>query len=318
MNKSIKNLYRTGLIGLTSLSLASCGSNLEESAGESIREERSSRNERVAFGENHWTNRRATTQLEPYVENFAGLNMKMIPISGGTVYLPDGSLRYVEDFFIGEKEVSVNQFITFLEISRYDPNPENVGISKPGPMDFIDMDSNSPVTWVSVKNAEYMAKYLSARSGRDYSLPFLSEQIIASFGPEFRLGEGLPKDVTLENANIAWGDKKDILSVGSLKPNRYGLYDIIGNAMELAVVDQEPDRIRPGSGRGMQGFAWDGRMFSFSSGAYTSREAFKIDYSGRYPALALEVLTSDGVHQVDYISRGHVGFRLVSRPKKED
>ncbi len=263
---------------------------------------------------NGWM-RKVFHSRKEYVEDFAGLNMKMILVPGDVVSMPDGSSKYVEDFYIGETEVSVNQFLSFLEISRYDPKDGNIGLSKSGPGSFLDKDFNLPVTGTSVRNAEHMARYLSMRTGRNYSLPSLSEQILASFGPRFGF-DGLPDNLTPKNANLFWGDSSDLLPVKSLEPNIHGLYHMIGNAGELAVVDQDPDEIKRGSGRGREGIAHDGRMFSISPSSRTSREAFEKDYSGQEPAL--DLVRSMGHYSLDYVSPRNTGFRLVSRPKKED
>lgn len=264
-------------------------------------------------------------QQKDYIENFADMNMKMIWIPGGNVYIPRKESKYVEGFWMGETEISVDQWLKFLETSRYDPQPDLIM----GPYtkaNFIDYPNSSlPVDQVSVKNIEYMANYLSLRTGKNYSMPFLSEQLLTAFGPNFQWN-GLPNDVDTKNTNISWGEEgntkyekelKDLMVVKSLKPNRYGLYHMIGNIGEFSEDDFIPSR------RNKRVF-YNGLDIKTSPNSYNKKfydwSRLKRYYYSNEEEMMIKVpfddIESDSYRNELLAARG-VGFRLVCRPKKD-
>jgi formylglycine-generating enzyme required for sulfatase activity len=312
MNKSINSLYRTGLMGLTSLALVGCGSNLEES----VKKEISLDGERVAFGENHWTKRKTTkTQLEPYVEEITG--MKMIPVQGGELEIIIGGRTYteiLEPFYIGETEVSIGQWFAVRERDTgYDPKEETHQGKGGVPRDI--RNSDFPVTGISFLNAKRYVDYLTMRTGDDYRIPTSAQWMIACRGQEHPK-EGLYGRLVKENANIRFEDAKDseILPVRHLRPNSQGLYGMLGNVSEFMVIPIEnPNRdilekLRKHSLKFEEGFIAHSPNILFSS-------EFNSDFSESkyYP----NYFSSDYIYaDIEYDSK--LGFRLVMIPSKED
>jgi len=261
-----------------------------------------------------------------YIENFADMNMKMIWIPGGRVQFPEGGSKEVEGFWMGETEVSVDQWLKFLEVSRYDPQQDHkVGYYGNG-ANYTDYpNSNFPVDQVSVKNIEHMAKYLSLRTSKNYSMPFLSEQILAAFGPNFRW-DGLSRDINPQNTNISWDERGDserekefeeLMPVKSLKPNRYGLYHIVGNIGEFSEVDSELV-----SGREKEFL--NAFNLKTSSNSYNKRfyewDKYEVYHYSNEEKIVVRVpfeeVESRSYRNELIVAKG-AGFRLVCRPKKD-
>ncbi len=261
-----------------------------------------------------------------YIENFADMNMKMIWIPGGRIQFPEGGSKEVEGFWMGETEVSVDQWLKFLEVSRYDPKSDHKVGYYEREIDYTDYPNSSfPLDQVSVKNIEHMAKYLSLRTNKDYSIPLFSEQILATFGPNFKW-DGLPKDINPQNANISWDEEgdserekelKELMPVKSLKPNGYGLYHMVGNIGEFSEVDSKFV-----SGREREfinGFSIKTSSNSYNKRFYEWSKYGVYHYSNEEKMVVrvpFEEVESNSYRNELIVAKG-AGFRLVCRPKKD-
>lgn len=105
---------------------------------------------------------------------------------------------------------------------------------------------NRPALSMSRRTAEAFCKWLSEQTGRSYRLPTDAEWHLA-----VELGGGIPADraellaQAVFQENAAEHDDLWILmtsEVGSLAPNKLGIYDLLGNAAEW-VTDTGSDRI---------------------------------------------------------------------------
>jgi formylglycine-generating enzyme required for sulfatase activity len=179
-----------------------------------------------------------------YVENFAGLDMKMIWIPGGEVEYEVRPKPYyrknepfpifreeVEGFWIGETEVSIDQWLKFLEVSNYTPSKDTHRNAGGMPIDIRNPDL--PVKYVSFLNATFFTDYLSSRTRKNYGLPTLSEWIYACRGSKIP-PEGPFGKLSKKNANIDWEEEvgNRLMPVKSLEPNEFGLYHLVGNNQE--------------------------------------------------------------------------------------
>ena len=94
---------------------------------------------------------------------------------------------------------------------------------------------NQPVTKVSWIDAIKYTKWLSAQTGRKYRLPSEAEwEYAASAGVVTRYpwGDEISKnEANCFNCGSQW-DGASTAAVGSFKANRFGLYDVVGNASE--------------------------------------------------------------------------------------
>jgi hypothetical protein len=91
-----------------------------------------------------------------------------------------------------------------------------------------------PATNVSLTQAQAYTAWLSDQTGKDYRLPTQQEWLYAA-----RTDEELPLDdninCTVDARGVRLGDK--LLSTLSGRPNKWGLYNYVGNAREWAVTE---------------------------------------------------------------------------------
>jgi formylglycine-generating enzyme required for sulfatase activity len=109
--------------------------------------------------------------------------------------------------------------------------------------------ANEPVTCVSWRDAQNYVAWLSKKTGRTYRLLSEAEWEYAAragaqtpwpWGADANQGCAFANlyDATGRNTAIAWpgvtcdDKRREIAPVGSFRPNAFGLYDMIGNAME--------------------------------------------------------------------------------------
>ena len=199
---------------------------------------------------------------------------------------PSHVVRIARPFYIGEKEVTVGQFRSFVKSERYRTTAEcngggfiyNVQARKieqrpdlnwTNPGTGTPQGDNEPVVQVSWRDAVAFCKWLSQKEGRLYRLPTEAEWEYACRGgtrTRWSFGDD-PEAIghcawTLNDAGGTFHP------VGSKKPNPFGLYDMHGNAWEwchdwlglygdASVVD--PVGAPEHSGRAVRGgsFDWD-------------------------------------------------------------
>jgi len=186
-------------------------------------------------------------------------------------------------FDMATTEVTVRQFRTFVQATGHVTDAERIGHSflccwrpkigvnwrDPG----FPQDDNEPVVAVSWNDAVAFAQWLSAETGEDYRLPSEAEW-------EYACRAGSTDEPSDAIGQFAWyADNSDghTHTVGTKRPNVWGIYDLSGNAWEWcqdvyhanyngAPTDGSPwmtggDSVRrgyppPGEGRVLRGGAW--------------------------------------------------------------
>lgn len=121
--------------------------------------------------------------------------------------------------------------ISRLEIKRSDYNRfcEETGcqpVSGPGTL---------PVTNISLTQAQAYTEWLSDQTGRDYRLPTPDEwRYAAQTDRQEPIDDNI--NCTVDARGVRLGDR--LLSTLSGRPNRWGLYNFVGNAREWAIGDE--------------------------------------------------------------------------------
>ena len=186
---------------------------------------------------------RATAQ-EPYVEQVPGtlVSFEMIPVPGGRVTLetPDGPVTVdVARFWIAKTETTWDLYDVYVyELDRVSPrDPAVDAVSRPTkpyvlPGDEFGHDG-MPALGMSMHAAREFARWLSARTGRTYTVP-----TEAQWEHACRLGAA-----GVEVADVAWtaaDSEYRTRKVASRRPDALGLHDMRGNVAEwVAGVDAD-------------------------------------------------------------------------------
>lgn len=152
----------------------------------------------------------------------------------------------VSDYWIGAFEVTYDLYEMFMYESK-DPDPKPDAISRPSPpyIDFtrgMGKQGGFPANSMSQYAALTFCKWLYQKTGVFYRLPTEAEWEFAcragsSTAYPFGKKSKLLKD-------YAWFDKNSgnkYHKVGELKPNAWGLYDMLGNVAEWTLDEYRPD-----------------------------------------------------------------------------
>ncbi len=228
---------------------------------------------------------------------------EMVSIKGGSFTMgspddEDDHTKYeepqtkiaIKPFSIGKYPVTVGQFAEFIKATKYRPTDEcdTERTNKPRSANWtdpevLDQGEKEPVVCVSWKDATAYAEWLAKTSGKPYRLPSESEWEYAARGGVTDAHYWSDADGACAYANIAdkaarrehsnWKitDCDDGFAgtapVGSLKPNAFGLYDMLGNVKQWVAgcaVDSIADIPADGSPVGgscnyrpVRGSAWD-------------------------------------------------------------
>lgn len=169
---------------------------------------------------------------------------------------PQHRVKITRPFFMGIHEVTVGEFRKFVEGASYRTDAERDGRGGFGHRDgqwqqrpefsWKDIgsrqDDNQAVVNVSWQDAAAFCRWLSDREGKKYRLPTEAEWEYAC-----RAGQ---------LTRFPWGDDASQLSqyawhgansggvphrVGQLKPNPFGLYDMLGNVYEYCLDLYSPE-----------------------------------------------------------------------------
>jgi hypothetical protein len=138
----------------------------------------------------------------------------------------------VEDFYLSESEITNAQYSEFLRAT---------GVGKI-------ITNDLPVVRVSWEQANKFTQWMSKKYGKNYSLPTLVQWKYAANVH----GDNITnhKEKICEQANVYDCDQnRGLLPVKSLTPNKWGLYDIFGNAWEW-VTDKNQKKV-------IKGGAWN-------------------------------------------------------------
>ena len=218
----------------------------------------------------------------------------------------------VAGFWVGKTEVTRGQFRRFAETTGYETEAEKQGFSLiwrgewkaqqeyNWRMANFDLDSRHPALHVSWNDAKAMAKWLSEQNGMLFRLPTEAEwEYVCRAGTKTIRFWGDAPHEACTYANIA--DRKAQIQfmdlsihncddgysytspVGSFHPNRFGLYDILGNVWEWCedrydpnYYDKSPKKNPKGTSNGsyrvMRGGFWGSEPIDLRC-ANRSREA---------------------------------------------
>ncbi len=191
--------------------------------------------------------------LSPQKQNYTeriddlGLEFPMVFIEGGEFMMgsdveEEGPIHKVsvDDFYIGQYEVTWDLFEPFLS-KNYEaslstiPTDESVDAITRPTTPYLDMTfgmgkEGKPVIGMTQYAARQFCHWLYLKTGHFYRLPTEAEwEYAASCGQ----GDKFSPEQSLES--VAWfgqNSKETTHEVGQLSPNDWGLYDILGNAME--------------------------------------------------------------------------------------
>ncbi len=231
----------------------------------------------------------------------------------------------VDDFWMGKYEINWQQYDAFVFTEILDDNflSENelkkLGIDavSAATAPYVDMSfgmgkENSPAVNMTQYAALMYCKWLTAKTGVFYRLPTEAEW-------EFVCKQGRTDQVT-DLQNVGWFEKnsnKKYQKTGLKTPNKFGIYDMLGNVSEW-VLDQyeedyyknspknnpwnKPDQLYP---RVVRGGSWKDTADKLCC---TSRQRSNANWKRRDP----QIPKSNWWHT----NAPFVGFRVV-RPKKQ-
>jgi formylglycine-generating enzyme required for sulfatase activity len=163
--------------------------------------------------------------------------------------LPCRTITFTKPFQMGVYEVTVAQFLEFVEAQGYKTQAESSGLggwkastasswgiqhpdlnwSSPG----YPVAADLPVTMVSYEDALAFCEWLSRRDGKNYRLPTEAEWEYAC-----RAGSKDVYHFPIKSRDAycwsLWNTKKNVCPrpVGTRQPNPWGLFDMGGNARE--------------------------------------------------------------------------------------
>lgn len=185
------------------------------------------------------TVKEATPSLEPFTEQIPGtlVEFNMIPVPAGSIVMqtPEGPKTVeIEPFWIGETEVQWDAFDIYayaLDLKESGEEPGSDGIIRPSkpygaPDRGFGHEGYAALSMTYGVALEY-ANWLTAKTGNTYQIPTEAQWEYACRAG----GEGYPGELD----NYAWyaensNDKTQ--PVASKEPNAWGIYDMVGNAVE--------------------------------------------------------------------------------------
>jgi formylglycine-generating enzyme required for sulfatase activity len=152
------------------------------------------------------------------------------------IELPRHQVTLAKPFAVGKFHVTRAQFMAFVAEAGYD-----VGPCFSGDLDLdASQSGNHPVVCVNVADANAYIGWLSTKTGQAYRLLTESEfEYAARAGTvtEWFWGDkradGKAYAHCLDCSGNVGNFAKATAAVGSLKPNMFGLYDMLGNADQL-------------------------------------------------------------------------------------
>lgn len=191
----------------------------------------------------HALGRQQSTALAAYSQTLPGsvVKIEMVPIPAGVVTIA-GKAVSIKPFYMAKTEATWEAYDVFLASGPPSP-PYDQTKFKP---DAIARPSKSyilpdlgwghhgyPAINLSSTSVEMFCRWLSKTTGKKYRVPTEAEWEFAARG-------GVAGPLKMEKADLdksAWysaNSRSTTHPVGKKAPNKYGLYDIIGNTGEWA------------------------------------------------------------------------------------
>jgi len=149
---------------------------------------------------------------------------------------PKRMVTFSEPFAVGKFEVTMEQWDQCVAAGGCSTRPRDNGWGR----------GNHPVIMVSWNDAQEYVAWISQKTGQSYRLPSESEwEYFARAGEESEWIGGDPASTCLygniagAETGLRWQHEDcsdsapmETLPVGSLKPNAFGIYDVVGNVAE--------------------------------------------------------------------------------------
>jgi formylglycine-generating enzyme len=138
----------------------------------------------------------------------------------------------VSDFYISKYEVTIEEYEKYCKAT---------GTKMPKYVSKEASDKQLPITWISQYDARLYCNWLSKQTGKKYRLPTEAEweyACRAGTNTTFNVGNSITTDQANYNGETPYNgspkgiDRKKLLPVGSFSANKWGLYDMHGNAYE--------------------------------------------------------------------------------------
>jgi sulfatase modifying factor 1 len=227
----------------------------------------------------------------------------LVLLAGGKARIGDDKPREVDlkPFWIGTHEVTWDEYSLYYEArkaARLD------GVTRPSQPDVIDpkepfpngeaQGGTHPAISIGWFGSVGYCEWLTRKTGQKYRLPTEAEW-------EYAAGGGNTEAVSPVD-DFAWHEGnsgKNSHEVGKKKPNRFGLYDILGNAWENCLEPFAP----PAQGPAVRGGGWNTPEKDVRA---SKRQAYTDDWAERDPKRPLRLWwLTDG---------NFVGFRVVRVP----
>jgi formylglycine-generating enzyme required for sulfatase activity len=193
-----------------------------------------------------------------YEQNIPGsvLKFKMIPVKGGSFTMGSPSTENgreedegpqkkisVSSFWMGAFEVTHDEFDIFFKDAATSQNINVDAVTRPSPQ-YVDLswdmgrEGGFPVNSMQQRTALMYCRWLYKKTGIFYRLPTEAEwEFACRAGSNSKYFFGNDEK---ELEQYAWYDKNSNAAyhkTGQLKPNAFGLYDMLGNVSEW-VLDQ--------------------------------------------------------------------------------
>jgi formylglycine-generating enzyme required for sulfatase activity len=178
----------------------------------------------------------------------ASQKISMRAIRGGRFMMGDVDKHpvSVSDFWIGTYEVTHDQFSVFFKDESFSQGSKVDAVTRPTAQ-YIDLswnmgkDGGYPVNSMSVDAALMFCRWLYDKTGVFYRLPTEAEwEYACRAGSRSRYPFGDDMKTISQYAWSGANSQEKYQKTGALKPNAWGLYDMLGNVAEWT-LDQYED-----------------------------------------------------------------------------
>ncbi|MCW3462356.1 formylglycine-generating enzyme family protein [Chitinophaga nivalis] len=207
--------------------------------------------------------------FEPYEQKLPGtaLSFKMVPIKGGSFTLgsPDNekgrnkdegpaAAVQLSDFWMGATEVTFDEYDVYADAEK-DKTPIPDGMTRPSPP-YIDLtlgmgkSGGYPANSMSQYGALMYCRWLYAKTGVFYRLPTAAEwEYACRAGATTAYPFGNDAAALKDYAWFKENSDQKYHKVAQLKPNAWGLYDMLGNVAEWTMDQYEETGVAQASGK---------------------------------------------------------------------
>jgi len=178
--------------------------------------------------------------LSAFVETIPGASVKfeMIPLAAGTISLNKTAVE-IKPIWIGKTEVTWDEYDVYalkLEASNNQKLGELDAIARPtkpyGAPDRGFGHKGYPALSMTFHAAQEYCRWLSAKTGKKYRLPTEAEW---EYACRAGAAEKMSAEILDKHAWL-WDNAEDKTHpVATKQPNQWGLYDMLGNAVEWVV-----------------------------------------------------------------------------------